>query len=1215
MQLNIIQKITKYAILTLLSIPFIKPCRAQQQQNLSQQFIAPINPLSPNAASLGVYGNVPVSMYTGIPDIQVPVYDIKVGNLSIPISLSYHAGGVKVEDYSSSVGANWSLNAGGVINRQQRGNPDEQMIDNYAVYKPDFDQILDPAVSDATKKSIAQKYYGLGSTVDMESDIFNFSAGSLSGKFFMDPYGNAYCMPANKLKIQQDGRIEINGAYSQAIKRWTITDNNGVKYIFGSDLAGTASAQEITNSGEIGNDTVNSWYLSQIVTPGGDVVTFNYEPYTYTLQLNTSYSKYVYPPGAVQGFSNNTTVTYKALRVSNITFPNGKIVFVTGGNREDIPGDKVLDHISIYNAGPDQAYNLLKTYQLYNNNPANVPANQATDPTFRLRLDKVTMADANGQNIGSYTMSYNNFSSLPARNGGQDLWGFYNGLPSGGTLVPYYYLYNPDGTVQAILGDVNRGVNDTYNQYGTLSQITYPTGGTSQFQYESNRATVTDSRLINLVNSSPTTAPTGKSFTYQLENMTGTPVTATSGNFTVANVVPASSWSLQGHILSYGVTCPSTPNPVNPNYYSFPCFTATLSGTRTDGTPVNIPIQYFGMNVLVYPGTYHITITNSMAAPGGMAYVTVGWNETPTATQFGDEIEVGGLRIKSIANYDPVSNTTITKTYQYTYPGSTQSSGTIENLPVFIYNINSVIVNNNAYQDALAIASQSQSPLVTTQGSVIGYANVIETVDNGGILGKNNYTYTSDDIYLNDPSLYQDGGIAASEQFPFTPTTSNDWKRGLLKQKVVMANVNGTLNQALVTTSTYAFSGTNDINYKMMPNIKFTKEVSGYRTDNGIPQPVYDNVYSIYYNSTGSVNNDSNIEQVYDNTNYTTSASKVTSQTLDPLTLEKATASLVTSNKKTVIKQIKYPLNYTITTATDDATQGLAKLIAFNKVKEPVEILEISQQVNGDQYVTGGTICLYYKNKPEINKVLTLNIAQPVLLQSFQQSSVNSSGNFVYDSRYEERHSADRYTGKLTLAQETKNSNSTNTYLWDYNGQLPIATVTNADSLNVAYTSFEADGMGGWTIPSSTRDAAQAITGNRSYALSNGSISKAGLSTAQTYIVSYWTLNGTPYTITGTITGYPVKGATNKGWTYYEHRVTGQATVTISGSGNIDELRLYPLSAQMTTYTYAPLIGMSSSADAKGEITYYEYDAFQRLMNIKDKDGNIVKHTDYHYQQ
>lgn len=54
--------------------------------------------------------------------------------------------------------------------------------------------------------------------------------------------------------------------------------------------------------------------------------------------------------------------------------------------------------------------------------------------------------------------------------------------------------------------------------------------------------------------------------------------------------------------------------------------------------------------------------------------------------------------------------------------------------------------------------------------------------------------------------------------------------------------------------------------------------------------------------------------------------------------------------------------------------------------------------------------------------------------------------------------------------------------------------------------------------------------------------------------------------------------------------------------------------AQVFTYTYLPLVGMASSTDAKGETTYYEYDSFKRLMNVKDKDKNITKRYDYHYR-
>lgn len=53
--------------------------------------------------------------------------------------------------------------------------------------------------------------------------------------------------------------------------------------------------------------------------------------------------------------------------------------------------------------------------------------------------------------------------------------------------------------------------------------------------------------------------------------------------------------------------------------------------------------------------------------------------------------------------------------------------------------------------------------------------------------------------------------------------------------------------------------------------------------------------------------------------------------------------------------------------------------------------------------------------------------------------------------------------------------------------------------------------------------------------------------------------------------------------------------------------------AQVTTFTYAPQIGITSMTDVKGETTTFEYDSFQRLMNVKDKDGNIVNNYRYNY--
>ena len=54
--------------------------------------------------------------------------------------------------------------------------------------------------------------------------------------------------------------------------------------------------------------------------------------------------------------------------------------------------------------------------------------------------------------------------------------------------------------------------------------------------------------------------------------------------------------------------------------------------------------------------------------------------------------------------------------------------------------------------------------------------------------------------------------------------------------------------------------------------------------------------------------------------------------------------------------------------------------------------------------------------------------------------------------------------------------------------------------------------------------------------------------------------------------------------------------------------------SMVTTYTYDPLIGVTSITDPKGYTIYYEYDAFNRLKQVKDADGNILSENEYHYK-
>lgn len=53
--------------------------------------------------------------------------------------------------------------------------------------------------------------------------------------------------------------------------------------------------------------------------------------------------------------------------------------------------------------------------------------------------------------------------------------------------------------------------------------------------------------------------------------------------------------------------------------------------------------------------------------------------------------------------------------------------------------------------------------------------------------------------------------------------------------------------------------------------------------------------------------------------------------------------------------------------------------------------------------------------------------------------------------------------------------------------------------------------------------------------------------------------------------------------------------------------------AQVTTYTYKLLVGITSETDPNGRTTYYEYDSFNRLSIIRDNDKKIIKKICYNY--
>lgn len=94
-------------------------------QNVST-FSPKINiPSSPEAALLGRFGDIPIGYNTGTANISIPIYTIKEAGIEIPIQLRYHSSGIKVSDEATWVGLGWDLSPAGSIIQEVRGKRDD----------------------------------------------------------------------------------------------------------------------------------------------------------------------------------------------------------------------------------------------------------------------------------------------------------------------------------------------------------------------------------------------------------------------------------------------------------------------------------------------------------------------------------------------------------------------------------------------------------------------------------------------------------------------------------------------------------------------------------------------------------------------------------------------------------------------------------------------------------------------------------------------------------------------------------------------------------------------------------------------------------------------------------------------------------------------------------------------------------------------------------
>jgi len=1145
-------------------------------------------PASPNAAALGKYGEIPVSMYTGIPNINIPLYTLKGRELEVPITLNYHAGGVRVEEIASMVGIGWSLNAGGIITRAIRGMPDD-VLGGYFGNHVNTTILAEKYFGNIDASNSVEVGSGNGADSDMtilepyreniqdgQPDIFYFNFGKYSGQLFMNQSGQFVVSPLQALKVQ----YVTSSANEGRISQWVLTTPDGVQYVFGTSMDGARQAWENNDNPSPWGISTTGWYLMDIISPHNDKISLNYTNISYSYESRSAEviqtivaeqnggTTAPLPGRDLEIMTNDMTVP----RLISIASSYGTVVFTAGAARTDLPGENSLGRITVYNN--QSSVSPLKSWQFYYDYFTN-----------RLTLDSLREYSGDGTiYAGSYTFAYNGSLPDPDPNGlainSQDLWGYYNGANN--TVFPQGYTTPTPSFGEVTIQGADRHSDSVYMQYGTMYKITYPTGGYSQFDYETNQ-------VFTAVGNSSIPTPgvpeiAGQTaYTYN-SNWSDTFTVVYPNPQTGTVSVTSITMSMEGD------GCPTDGNGFSQCYY------ATLRGI--DGT--SYPLTDFpdGTNTFALsPGTYVISGQGTQLQGQNSSdiyrfYFT--WTEYPPSSSNPNQLvnkPIGGLRVKRITNYDGVS-TNVTR-YEYNLFNDTASSGVLVNQPYNYANVfeqegescnpngGGAELTSDTY---LQLRGYPLIPLMPTQSAAIGYQNVTKLEGENGENGKEEYTYTTANNYPDVLEPFR----------PYAPSCSFDWRRGQLLHSTTYKNNNGTFIPAKATSNQYINGIKQTVGYGLVvqtdltvipSDCPYSLELAGSDYFVGSFQTVSEFQY---------LQSDTN--WVYDQNNPSSYVQTIHNYTYDTVQGHYQLIKTVTTDSKNQVEETdyKYPQDLTLIGYEETARESLISQFILNPVLDKKTIRNSVQTTDTK------------------NNYMVFSNGFPL-----PQSIDVQIGTYPLDRRIDFL----QYDNYANLASQQKANDLLNTYIWDYSQSYPIASVANADSADVAYTSFEANGTGGWTVGAGTVDGTTAITGINSYILSSGStISASGLNSSTTYIVSYWTENNSYFSIAGTISGYPVQGKSetindNK-WTLYVHKVTGQSTITLNAGsgGHIDELRLYPSTAQMTTYTYAPLVGMTSQTDVGNRVTYYEYDGLQRLKRIRDQDYNILKTYEYQYQ-
>lgn len=677
-------------IITAIGIIAMQMCWAQDED-----FLPKIVPSSPQATELGRYGNVPVGMFTGSPNVNLNIYTLEEAGISIPVNMTYTSNGVQVDGVAKQLGIDWNLITGGVISRQINDLDDLQ----FPFYTVNAIDLCEPNSPEAATIASA--------TVDTEKDIFSFNFLGNSGKFYFDGNNIIQITPSNI-------KIERLAAPNNATPKFKITDTNGTEYYFG----GTNAVEQSWNRSHCGgvvppslDDT--AWYLTKIKTVQGQeaILTYAEESFQY---IQSYYQTAVSTGNFSLSTASLQTPCYNELRhevpfLQEIIINDKKIKFNYQKIDTNSSESKQLISMEVYNTTSNMLKKFTFNYDIFTlpsvySNWRNSYTNADEKHIFLKNVEE--LAPAINEKITRYSFDYYSPELIPPRHSfAKDIYGYFNGAFNTNIIsnnIPVNtsnMFYNAFKNVGS-----NRSPNLAYTGNGMLKNIYYPTKGRTEFIYEPN--SIVKDKLI-------TPGPTGIA-SFAVSETVGYNSEHYSDPFTVPNNVIATlsavAWRDCGE-----------DDPVHPPQvlaYVINASTGSIiKSLFANETPADttVPLE---------PGiTYKIKLKVSRPCLGANANL-VGPAAPPYTIKVNEP--VGGVRVSKTLDYDNNGNIQIKKYYYGTLDNLEMSSGILSTIdPSVVWNIDEF--ERPGQTNIYTMYSSPKTSLFSLDGYSIMYPSVIES--------------------------------------------------------------------------------------------------------------------------------------------------------------------------------------------------------------------------------------------------------------------------------------------------------------------------------------------------------------------------------------------------------------------------------------------------------------------------------------------------------